>query len=445
MNLNKLYLFPAILFSLLAPSLVAAQSFDGLNIDEITIVTQRMEPAILRRQFEIEQNTPFNPAAYNAAVQELHDMRVFKKLEASLSPSPKGGVNIDINAHDSYYILPIPFYTSSNGKSAVALAVAEGNYFKRGEVATTFFAAGSDGAVGAFNLKEGKNSFLIQYTSLDFDQRFYSGGWSSNFGIFNTADDEEDPRFGAPLQTLKTERDLVSLAYSREIGKFTLMSAASYDYYSYSAATADGGNHNKITLGAHYRHGRRRQAVNMGALFGIGLSDKASALKPLPAPELSYNLAATYTRGGRLTGADYNISKLSMQADATLELKTRHMFYLGASAQDSFNSPFSDDVRSPDLLTGAGEYSRQLRGERGAGVGAVITYFLLRGNLGLLSVQPFYEIAFVRSGGEYRQHSGAGATLAYKFWRFPFPIGLNYTHNLADGSKQTGLSLGMAF
>lgn len=128
-----------------------------------------------------------------------------------------------------------------------------------------------------------------------------------------------------------------------------------------------------------------------------------------------------------------------------LELKNRHMLVAELRAQDAFRASFSDEILSTDLLSGMGRYDRQLRGTRGAGGMVSFIYYLLRNETGLLSAAPFYEIAYVYTGGRYRPHSGAGATVSYKLWRFPFPFGVNYTHNLQDGSNQIGFVFGGKF
>ena len=114
-------------------------------------------------------------------------------------------------------------------------------------------------------------------------------------------------------------------------------------------------------------------------------------------------------------------------------------------AQDAFKAPFSDRVLSSELLSGLGRYDRQIRGSRGAGAAVSFIYYLLRNETGLLSLAPFYELAYVYAGSRYRPHSGAGAALTYKLWRFPFPFGINYTRNLQDGSDTVGFVFGGKF
>ena len=152
-----------------------------------------------------------------------------------------------------------------------------------------------------------------------------------------------------------------------------------------------------------------------------------------------------YTAGGSWTGADYDLSKLALEGAWVLELKNRHMFVIQAKAQDAFKASFSDEPLSSELLSGLGRYDRQIRGSRGAGIGTTFVYYLLRNQTGLLSLAPFYEIAYMRAGSGYRPQSGAGASMVYRLWRFPLPVGLNYTRGIEDGSHQVGFAVGGAF
>ncbi|MDR0291879.1 MAG: hypothetical protein LBI01_03795 [Elusimicrobium sp.] len=426
---------------LLPPLCARAQNYDGCTVKKINITARRMNPDVARDVFPLKEGCVFNQKDYLSAQQELHNMRVAKEIDFNITPVSKDAVNIDINIKDGYYIFPLPFYTSSGGRSAFALALVSGNVLKMGETNALFFAAGNDGQNLSDTLALDNNIFQIKYTHLNFTQRFYDGGWSSVFGVLNTGDDEG--KFGAPLKTLGTKRQYFSMMYGRKMGRLTAWIMPAYDDYEYSAP-ADAGNHNKISAGLTYRKGARAGA-NMGALFGLGLSDKKSALAPLNAPKLSYTAGVSQTAGGGWLGADYDINKTALNFDVLYELKTHHTFYFGVKAEDGFNSPFSDDVKSLDLLSGTGKYSRQIRGARGAGFGAAITYYLLRTETGLLSLQPFYELAYVYNDNTYRPHSGTGVTLAYKFWRFPFPLGINYTHNLSDSSNMVGFSFGANF
>ena len=93
-----------------------------------------------------------------------------------------------------------------------------------------------------------------------------------------------------------------------------------------------------------------------------------------------------------------------------------------------------------------GIYDREQRGKNGVSGGISFTYYLMRNETGLFSVTPFYEQAYISSGGQsYEPHSGVGAVVGYRWWRIPLPISLSFTHNLNDGSHHLGCKVGGKF
>jgi len=422
-----------------AAAYAAAQSFDGYTVNEIRVNTNRMREAVLRDKFKLKTGDTFTEDAYQNAQDALHNMRVCKELNFSITPLPDNKIDINIDAQDGYFFFPLVFATGGGGNGALAITLVEGNFFKHGETAYATAAFSSDGGMGGLGLSIGNSSYNLRGYSLDFEQRFYSGGWSSNYGIFSSTTDQG--RYGEPLERINTHKNSFAFGYSHKIDYLTLFIQPELQQVSYKGGGPDGGSHNKITVGAGYGK-NLPQGANMGAIFGYGLSDKATALRPLTAVKPGYNFNASYTGGGGWTGADYDINKISAAASFLAELKSRHVFLISLRAQQSINAVFSEQVRSVELLDKNGSYDRQILGDKGAGVSASFTYYLLRNNTGLLAVEPFYQLAYVYQNG-YKDHSGAGASLFYKLWRFPFPLGLNYTHNLSDGSDRVAFYAGI--
>ncbi|MCL2887790.1 MAG: hypothetical protein FWF35_00530 [Elusimicrobia bacterium] len=418
----------------------AAQDFDGYTINEIHITTTRMRADVLRNKFKLKPGDTFTAAAYEDAQQALHDMRLCKELNFTVTPRPDNKVDINIDSKDGYFFFPL-FFVSGGGSNAVSVSVAEGNFFKQGETAYATTAFSRDGGMGGLGVAVGNSSYNLRFSRLDIEQRFYPGGWSSNYGIFSTAADEN--RFGTPLEQIDTKKTDFTFAYSYKIDRLTLSVEPELQDISFKTAAPelDPGNHNKITVGANYAK-NMPQGVNMGAVFGYGLTDKKRALRPLTVDKLGYNFGASYTGGGGWTGADYDINKFSAGASFLTEFKQHNVFLVSLRAQQSVNAVFSEQVRSVDLLDRNGRYDRQILGDRGIGLSASYTYYLSRGDTGLLAVEPFYQLAYVDQDG-YKDHSGIGASLFYKFWRFPFPLGLNYTHNLSDGSDKVAFYAGI--
>lgn len=426
------------LFFLLIPAAGAAAQ-EASVVRNVSISTTRIDPAVVARKFPLKPGDAFTPQAYEEAQDKLHDMRLFKKLDFSAQTSD-GGTDISIRGEDGHYFFPLAFF-SSGDKDVFFLSLFEGNYFKKGE--TGFLTAGisNDGYTFSGGMHAEDNFFQIQFTKLDTEQRFYSDYWSSMYGVLNVTDDEDE--YGTPLYKWDMRQYALNMLYARSWEDLSLFVSPEFKHVSYSAR-ADAGNHNRLTAGISYRHNMRTSS-GMGAWFGFGLSDKQKMLSDLPAPRYAYAVEASFSKGGSWTGADYDITKLSLKAKWRLELKQRHLFSLELQGQDTYGSPFSDQVLSTDLLGAQGRYRRLIRGTRGAGATASFFYYLLRNHTGLLAVSPFYELAYVYAGGAYRHHSGTGATLSYKFWRFPFPLGLNYTRNLSDNSDIVSFVLGGQF
>ena len=244
---------------------------------------------------------------------------------------------------------------------------------------------------------------------------------------------------------MKGAQEQIGFVYKHRLSRtLRLALRPQYNYISYKNHALDSGKHHQVAFGLEWEDDIR-PGTNMGALSGYGLTDKAQSLKDLPRPRSGYKGAVTYANGGDWTGSDYHLSKLSLQGAWLFELRTRHLLMLQLSVQEAFEYSFSEQITSTGLLSDIGRYDRQRRGKRGAGGSLSFTYYILRDQVGLLSFTPFYELAYVDNGIRYLPHSGVGATLSYKLWRFPLPFGVNYTQNLQDGSHQVGFVIGGAF
>ncbi len=420
------------------PGTVLAQT-----LTHVTAQTTRMTPQTLLKRFELKTGDVFNEQTYQKAQEKLHKLRVFKTLEF-LEEKRKDGVHIHIKADDRSYVFPMVFAMSGKKRSA-GVSLASGNLFKQGESAYFFLGGGRDGFATHGGFALGDHTVYVGYSHLNFEQSFYQNGWMSSPSIFSSADDK-DNYHSRWLGSVHGRQDDFTVTYRRQLSSVWSASVTPrYAYYSYSGGVLDGGNHSHISLGLQYADDIR-PGMNMGALAGVGLSDKAHALRDLPRVRYGKLAHITYDAGGRWSGSDYDIQKVGISGTYLIEFKSRHMLAIFAKAQRAMHAPFSNLIRSGDLLFGMGIYDREQRGKGGVAGGISFNYFLLRNQTGLLSLAPFYEVAYITSGGNsYQPHSGAGATLSYRLWRFPLPIGVNYTHNLDDGSHHVGVKIGGHF
>ncbi len=411
------------------------------TVGTVTATTTRMTPGTLTDRFLLKPGDTFSPEQYEKAQDDLHKLRVFKKLDFSQT-TRNNQVDIHIDAQDGYYIFPMAFFTGGS-KSAGGASVAAGNLFKQGEQTFLFGGGSKDGFTARAGLQLGHHFVTAAYTQLHFNQNFYTHEWQNVYSVFSTTDDKDHK--DALLYTLRGRQDKISLFYSYRFSRTgRVVIAPKYNRVIYAGRQLDSGNHHSVTLGLNWADDLR-PGMNMGALSGYGLTDKQKSLQDLPRARTGYTFSAAYESGGNWSGSDYAISKASVEGAWLLELPARHVLMVQAKAQEAFEGHFTDEVTSLDVLSDAGKYDRQLRGKRAAGVGISFAYYLLRNQTGLLSLAPFYELSYTDVGTRYRPHSGAGANLFYRLWRFPLPFGLNYTHNLQDGSHQIGFVVGGAF
>jgi hypothetical protein len=413
------------------------------HVHQVTAQTTRMSEDTLKKRFRLKPGDLFTPQAYQKAQEDLHKLRVFKTLEF-IEKERKKSVDIHIKADDRSYVFPMAFAMSGKKRSA-GLSLASGNLFKQGETIFLFAGGGRDGFATHGGLSLGNDFFYLGYQHLNFEQSFYENRWTSVPSIFSAADDK-DKYLSSRIGKIHGRQDTLQFTYRHKFSSVWSFSVTpEYEYYYYKDGALDSGKHSHISLAMQYADDIRPD-LNMGALSGIGLSDKAQALRNLPQVRMGKLAEISYTAGGHWSGSEYDIQKLSLGAGLLWELKTRHMLALYAKAQRAFSAPFSNRIESSDLLFGLGIYDREQRGKGGVSGGVSFTYFILRNQLGLLSFTPFYEVAYITSGGNsYLPHSGVGATLTYRLWRFPLPISVNFTQNVDDGTQHIGVKLGGRF
>lgn len=429
-------------YTLLLVGLFCPLLMQASTVGEVSAESTRMSADTLKRHFLLKKGQPFSAERYRQAQEELHKLRVFKKLDFS-TQSNGNQTDIHIRAEDGWYIFPMGFI-SGGSKSAGGFSLAAGNLFKQGESTFLFAGGGSDGWTVHTGLVTPQHFFNVRYTHLVADQRFYQGDWFNIPSVFSVNDDEKNHK-DKLLRQVKGTQESVALTYKYRLSRTVrFMVRPQYKEISYKHPMLDSGKHHQITVGLDLSDDIRA-GMNMGALAGYGLTDKEKSLRDLPRARNGYTAGISYTGAGGWSGSDYTISKLSLEGTWMRELRSRHLWLLQFRAENAFKAPFSDTVTSSGLLNGIGRYDRQLRGKRGAGMSTAFVYYLMRDRTGLLSITPFYELSYVDTGRRYRAHSGAGTALMYKLWRFPLPFGLNYTHNLQDGSHQVGFVVGGSF
>ena len=385
----------------------------------------------------------FSQKFYEEEKEKLEKEKIFKTLD-SLYEEEKEGIDIPIKTEEKTYFMPM-FFAFSSTKRSFGLAFESGNIFKQGENFFISFSTSKDGFKTQNKFSLGKKTFALNYSNLNFKQRFYKGGWSS-LPEFFIADDDKGKYNDTLLAEIYTKQDILSFSYQYRISNLWQFSITpQYAYYFYQEHTLDTGKHNNITFSLGYTDDSDTN-ITMDALIKINHRKKEYILRNLSHIKQSKMLDLSYTTGGTWTAGDYEIQKISLGGAYIWEFKKHHRLALFAKGEKAFKAPFSNQVESSDLLFGLGIYDRQQRGKSGFSFGVSFDYLLLKNQTGFLSFMPFYEQAYINSQENiYNSHSGIGAILSYQLWRIYCPISLNYTHNLSDLSHHFGIKIGGGF
>ncbi len=434
-----------LLFILLPAFAFGAQTKnqEELKIKNITTETTRMTPESLKNLFDLKENDVFTEEKYQKAKEHLESLKIFKTLDF-LYEKKKDGIDIHIKADDKSYAIPMLFAFSST-KRAFGVSLESGNIFKRGEELSISLGTSKKNFYAHSNFNIGKNNFYIDFNNLNFNQRFYQDGWSSMPGIYISDDDTNKYKENL-LSEVKTKKDSFSFSYSHKISSLWQFSITpQYEYYFYQNHTLDSGKHNNISFSLEYTD-NVDASINMSALTKIDRRKKEYFLKNLTHINQGKMLGVSYTAGGKWAGGDYEIQKLSLGGTYLWEFKKHHRLALFAKGIKAFKVPFSNQVESSDLLFGLGIYDREQRGKAGFSCGISFDYFILKNQVGFLSLMPFYEQAYIKTlENNYTEHSGIGGILTYQFWNISMPISFNYTHNLTDSSHHIGVRVGGHF
>lgn len=402
-----------------------------------------MSAAIVKKHFSLKEGAEFSQQEYDKAQQDLEKTDLFRTVKF-WETKHDDGVDIHIKTEDHRYIMPMLFGLSGN-KHAVGVSVLGRNVFGRGESAYLFMGGGRDGFDTHGELDTAKALYAMGYRHINFTQRFYKNGWVSHREIFSSADDKNKHN-EALLGDIRGRQDDFFITYQYRFSSVWSASVSpEYEYYEYKNHALDTGNHSHITFGLQYTDDIR-PGINMETLIALEHLDKKEMLQDLPRVHVGKLAEISYTAGGDWSGSDYNIDKLAVGGAYLWELKTRHLIALFAKAQRAFDAPFSSQISSSDLLFGLGIYDREQRGKGGVSAGISFTYFALRNHAGILGITPFFEQAYITSGGNsYQPHSGVGVAAGYRFWKIPVPIGISFTHNLNDGSHHVSCKVGGKF
>lgn len=440
----------------IAGSAVFAQSTpEGRTIAAINITGNRTSAGEILRRIPLKKGGVWTAAGEAASRHELHEMRIFRSVAIkSRYDDTAGGVVVDIEARDGWYLVPLPFYISNDSGQGGSLMIAAGNIFRRAETLLLYGAVSGSTRVLMSGVMIGDYFFSAIGAREEYTEKLYSDGAYNTNSFFGSAKDNPE-KFGYPYDsyTRKTARHVFGV--SRKFGDSHRLA---FDFqqqkvdYSKPQPTApsEPGQHNIASVKYRYlsnvdANTGTHTAGSFGSIFGLGLSDLEEQLKPLPRVKVSQIYEAQFSNSGRALGSDYDFSELHMGWTGLWELPQRHVAQLKVYGIKGWDNPYSQLIPTGHAIGLQGTYAREWRGDKALGTLASFAYFASRSKLGLMALEPFFENGYVWRGDALYRQTGIGFNVYYRFWRFPLPIGLNYTYSLVDRDSQVAATVGFSF
>lgn len=442
--------FAALLFRPFSVLLAQGADLEGKIVSAINITCKRTSPSEILSRIPLKTGGKWTAAAEAKTRTELHDMGVFRKLEVvSHYDEAAGGVIVDINADDGWYVLPLPLLTSGSSGGGFSLMLLSGNLFHRAETIFLRGSVGKDTSSAMGGLATDNWFFSANGASSSSTENLYSDG------AYNTlAATPDTGKVGQPVNWYARKSEQHSFSVARKLNDNhnvgVMFSQAKYILKDAAVPIPDEpGRHNTLGLSYTYTQenngGISKQGGGMGVLFGLGLSDLQERLT------LRNNIGSLHVvdvkgfRAGNYIGSEYDYSALQLSWRGVWEFPKRDKLAFRVSGAKGWTLPFTQLIATGPMLGLRGQYRREWRGNQGAGGTASFSYFLSRSKRGLLVMEPFAESAFVWNGNTRYNQSGAGVNFYYQFWRFPMPLGLGYTWSFADKEGVVSMAAGFGF
>jgi hypothetical protein len=438
---------------LTAATAALARAADGSLpvVERIEFIGNRTDERILRRRLPFSEGQVLAPDGLDRARRALLEMRLFKRVVVSSAPAEGGGALVTVALGDGWYLLPFPFFASGSGGGRGGMILAERNIFRRAESLTAagFFGEGGE-RVSAAAACEGWG-LQASKSRQSFEERVYAdGGFSSSSGFRRPSDESNPSHYGTVLFEDKRKSDEGRLAASFPLPG--IRGTVGWEPARIQEAVPEGGS-------AATREERVGQAFfglragaearesflgDLGNLLGFGLADVGDRLKPLPRPVERIGFGANLYRGAAWTGAErpftYGVGTVS--ASRSWGMRNKLSFTLtGGLGRDL---PEARKLATGPELGMIGQYAREFRGRSALAAGTSFSRPFRA------TVRGAWEgMVFVEAGrawdGIGRDKEGVGASVFYRFWRFPLPLGFTVTRSLDDRDTQVSAAVGGRF
>ncbi len=411
------------------------------RVDKITFKGNRTDADVLRRQLPFSEGATINARELAAAKGALYRLELFKSVEVSTAPADVGA-EVIFTVKDGWYVIPFPVAAFGAGHGRGGLLIEERNFRRRAESADLAVLSGAGGRRAALSAAQEGWSARFSTERRDFTERVYAdGAFSATPGPGAPLDENNPTRFGFIADSYGKHTQDVVLSAEGPLGR-GLSGEVGFDHGSvrYDAPSpsvpGDDGKKEGNAFAALKYGAPERRTLDLGAILGFGMAGVDERSRPLRRPAFSSSGEARLIQARKWTASSqpYGIGLLRWQT--TLAWGGHQAVSLSLAAGHGYSLPPDKALATGRLTALQGVYAREFRGDSAGGASLSYGRRLWSSRLGYLQAGAFIEDARAWFHPLARDKQGAGASLYYRFWRFPLPLGLNYTYSLDDRNSQ---------
>jgi hypothetical protein len=426
------------------------------RIDRISIETDRVHPAVLRRELTFREGDLLTNEALEESRLNLYRLNLLKSLTIETAPdgpAERDGIHVLVKAQDGWFAMPWPMFGSRGGTRYAMLTLMQFNFFREAESLVLTGILQDDEWSGLCAFSTPRYAMMAGRFESERTEYVYADGAFSamDFEASLSRNDAED--FGETTEAYRKRSARSQIVASFPLyGDWNLALGGKAERAHYAAvaegSALDAEDHLSLSVALGWGDEPTPYSgfIGMfGRLFGLGMAGVQDASQPL--------LRARTTRSARLemegahslwgSNESFVKAEIRVRQQTLFRNRNRLSLSLGAAAGGSLPpGQMLTTSRAPGLQ---GVYAREYRGDRLASGSAAWTRGLLRSRLGGATAHVFGEYAVAWEHGRPRSKQGLGGRLIYQFWRFPFPLGAGYTYSLDDRNGQVSLALGGMF
>ena len=428
-------------------------------VKQIDVVVTRVDPSVIRKELAFKEGEELTPAKLDESRKNLNKLNLLRSLEIEQKwDDTLNGYRVTVKANDGWFFLPLPMFGSRGGETFAALMLMEQNFFRRSEGITVVGAYSEGRYAGMLNFFIPHFSVMGGLQESVIDEYQYTDGAVNTKQFDDDAERERPEDFGTITNRYeKTENKVFARAGNRLTPWLRASAGVSFSSVRFDdgepALPGGEGDFNSWTLSLNLgKEGRGDPAGQgggglggFGRIFGLGMAGVKDSQKPLPEIEMSPSLHLSLERAETWLGSDEPFTKASVAAGYLTLFRDRSALSVSAKGGWGDDLPASQKLSTGQRGFLAGVYAREYRGDSVAAASATYTRSFFRNMVGVLTTQVFGDYAVCWDGDEQGEKQGVGFNLAYRFWRFPLPLGSGATYSFDDENWQLSFAVGGMF